>query len=112
MIYLGNDTYEIILDGKVVNITINDIKEIIYFIEQEKSFNKLEDILDVNIIENINKDTKKKYNHRTYNKGRLIVEKFNEKYNKNRTKKSVYEEIAKELDIKWKSVQKTYLKNK
>lgn len=49
---------------------------------------------------------------RNYNKGNKIVELYNTYYNKKRTKKSVYEQIGNELNIKWKSVQKTYLKNK
>lgn len=49
---------------------------------------------------------------RSYNKGNDIVELFDKYHNKKRTKKSVYEQIGEELNIKWKSVQKTYLENK
>lgn len=49
---------------------------------------------------------------RNYTTNSMIKELFNKYYDKNKTKKSVYQRIGKELKIQWKSVQKACIKNK
>lgn len=114
MIYLGNDKYQIFTDTKSIELSVDDIKSIIqsYIIDLYKR-NELVDFFDdytdfLESIQNPKMYSKYKSNKRKYHKKILILELFNKYHDDKKTKKEVFIQIAKELNISFKAVEKAF----
>lgn len=96
MEYQGSDIYKFYLDGREIELSKNDIKEILIEYDEYQSHNYEQ------------KDLLKIFETRKYNKKSYIKSLFKKYYNENKTKKEVFTRISLELKISYKAVEKAY----
>ena len=106
MIYQGAGIYTFNLDGRDVELSSSDVEKIVYEYNEYQSMQLNSNITNSN--KNISLFKLQKV--RKYNTNKKILTLFKKHYNDSKTKKEVFEIIAKDLKISFKAVEKAYYK--
>lgn len=93
MQYLGNERYEVFTGTRFIELTDEEIINILFEISSITQY-------------------KDDYHQREYNKRSKILNLFKKYYDSTKTKKEVFIQIAKELNISFKAVEKAFYTKK
>lgn len=116
LIYLGGENYKVKIGNIEIQLTEQEIDTFIKSIAHMISDELIQDIIqdreyDVSDLFNDDDDDDDDDYYkktRVYNKREKIIELFNSHYDNKKTKKEVFIQIAKELNITFKAVEKAF----